>query len=128
MLGAVVLEDALEVGQQPDQPDVGDEHADADQPLDDHEPRVPSIGSQLVRSAGPTLKSISAKPIAIANEKMICPREISVDHVAVVVLLARGDVRGDRERAEPDRQRLAERDDAADHGQPPDAVALHRRA
>ena len=31
-----------------------------------------------MRSAGPTLKSISAKPIAIANEKMICPRLISV--------------------------------------------------
>ena len=37
-----------------------------------------SIGSQLVISAGVTLKSISAKPIAIANEKMIWPREISV--------------------------------------------------
>jgi hypothetical protein len=32
---------------------------------------VESIGSQLVRSAGPTLNSINAKPIAIANEKMI---------------------------------------------------------
>ena len=32
---------------------------------------VSSIGSQFVRSAGPTLKSISAKPIAIAKEKMI---------------------------------------------------------
>jgi hypothetical protein len=39
---------------------------------------VSSTGSQLVRSAGPTLKSISAKPIAIANEKMIWPRVISV--------------------------------------------------
>ncbi len=37
-----------------------------------------STGSQLVTSAGPTLKSINAKPIAIANEKMICPRLISV--------------------------------------------------
>ena len=39
---------------------------------------VSSIGSQFVRSAGPTLKSISAKPIAIAKEKMIWPRVISV--------------------------------------------------
>ena len=39
---------------------------------------VSSTGSQLVRSAGPILNSISAKPIAIANEKMICPRVISV--------------------------------------------------
>ena len=35
---------------------------------------VPSIGSQLVSSAGPTLNSISANPIAITNEKMIWPR------------------------------------------------------
>ena len=40
---------------------------------------VPSIGSQLVNSAGPTLNSISANPIAITNEKMIWPREISVE-------------------------------------------------
>ena len=39
---------------------------------------VVSIGSQFVISAGVTLNSISAKPIAIANEKMIWPREISV--------------------------------------------------
>ena len=39
---------------------------------------MPSIGSQFVSSAGPTLKSMSAKPIAIANEKMIWPRVISV--------------------------------------------------
>ena len=38
VLGAVVLEDAPQVGQQPDQPDVGDEDGDADQPLDDDEP------------------------------------------------------------------------------------------
>ena len=39
---------------------------------------VDSTGSQLVRSAGPTLKSMSANPIAIANEKMIWPRPICV--------------------------------------------------
>ena len=39
---------------------------------------VESIGSQLVRSAGPTLKSMSAKTIAIANEKRIWPREMTV--------------------------------------------------
>ena len=32
---------------------------------------VDSTGSQLVSGAGPILKSMSAKPIAIANEKMI---------------------------------------------------------
>ena len=62
---------------------------DADQPLDDHEPRrVDSIGSQLVSSAGPTLKSMSAKPIAIANEKMICPRaDLGLDLAVLVALL-----------------------------------------
>ena len=39
---------------------------------------VVSTGRKFVISAGVTLKSISAKPIAIANEKMICPRVISV--------------------------------------------------
>ena len=39
---------------------------------------VSSTGSQLVSNAGPILKSISANPIAIANEKMIWPRVISV--------------------------------------------------
>src|SRR6188474_3262175 len=39
---------------------------------------VESIGSQLVSSAGPTLNSISANPIASANEKMIWPRPIWV--------------------------------------------------
>ena len=39
---------------------------------------VVSIGSQFVISAGVTLNSISANPIAIANEKMIWPRLISV--------------------------------------------------
>ena len=37
VLGAVVLEDAAEVGQQRDQEDVGDEDADADAPLHDDE-------------------------------------------------------------------------------------------
>ena len=39
---------------------------------------VDSTGSQLVSSAGPILKSMSAKPIAITNEKMIWPRLIWV--------------------------------------------------
>ena len=39
---------------------------------------VESIGSHDVRSAGPTLKSRSAKPIATTNEKTIWPRLICV--------------------------------------------------
>ena len=37
-----------------------------------------SIGSHFVISAGVTLKSASANPIAIANAKKIAPRESSV--------------------------------------------------
>ena len=40
---------------------------------------VVSIGSQLVISAGVTLNSMTAKPIAIAKAKIIAPREISVE-------------------------------------------------
>ena len=39
---------------------------------------VPSIGSQFVMSAGETLKSRSAKPIAIAKAKRSWPRVSSV--------------------------------------------------
>jgi hypothetical protein len=39
---------------------------------------VVSIGSQLVSSAGVTLNSRSAKPIAMTKAKMIAPRPISV--------------------------------------------------
>ena len=82
---------------------------------------VESIGSQLVRSAGPTLKSISANTIAMAKEKTIRPRVItvlispssSVSRVATLAEIA----------AKADRERLAERDDAADDGEPPKASA-----
>ena len=47
--------------------------------------------------------------------------------LAVLVALLRSDVRRDRERAEADRERLAERDDPADHRQAPQPAALHRR-
>ena len=38
---------------------------------------VVSMPRRLVMSAGPTLKSASAKPMAIAKAKMIWPRESS---------------------------------------------------
>ena len=130
VLGGVVLEHAPQVGEQRDQDDVDDEDArPGSAPSTITNQSVPSIGSQLVSSAGPTLKSISAKPIAIANEKMIWPREISVGprrrprprSCARVV-------RRDGERAEADRERLAERDTPRIDRQPQRPVALHRRA
>ena len=48
------------------------------EPLDDDERAGRVDRSQLVMSAGPTLNSMSANPIAMANEKMIWPRVISV--------------------------------------------------
>ena len=86
------------------------------------------IGSRSVTSAGVTLKSAIAKPIATANAKMSWPRESSAGGLADLgVLVLRGVVRGDGERAEADRERLAEREDAADDGQARECVALHRR-
>ena len=48
--------------------------------------------------------------------------------VLLVVLGLRGVVRRDRERAKADRERLAERDHAADHREPVDPPLRHRRA
>ena len=48
VLGAVVLEDALQVGQQADEDDVEDEHRHPDQALDDDE-RVPAVDRQPAR-------------------------------------------------------------------------------
>ena len=68
-------------------------------------------------SPGVTLKSMTAKPIATANAKMSAPRESSVATSSGPRLpwrfLCRV-VRRDRERAEADRERLAERHHAAD--------------
>src|SRR4051812_49281473 len=83
------------------------------------------MGSQFAISRGVTLKSMSAKPIAIANAKIIWPRASPPRLVGVLPLLARGDVRGDREGAEADRERLAERDHAAHDREPEEPVALH---
>ena len=78
-------------------------------------------------SAGVTLKSATAKPIAIANAKNErAAGELGLDlFLAVGVFLLRRVVRRDRERAEADRERLAERDDAADDRQPEEPVPLH---
>ena len=80
-----------------------------------------------VRSAGPTLKSVSAKPIATAKEKKSVQRPISAGSSSPSAVLLRRVVGGDRERAEADRERLAERDDAADDRQPQRPVARHQR-
>ena len=85
------------------------------------------IGSQFVISAGVTLNSATAKPIATTKAKMIAPREISVETSSSVTLLLRRVVGRDGERAEADRERLAQRDHAADHRQPEDPVPRHRR-
>ena len=78
-------------------------------------------------NAGPTLNCIEREPDRDRErEDDLAAGDLGHD-LAVVVLLARRDVRRDREGPEPDRERLAEGDDAPDHGEPPHAVALHRR-
>ena len=89
---------------------------------------VVSIGSQFVISAGADLEEHQREADRDRErEDDLAARDLGRD-LAVVVLLLRGVVRGDRERAEPDRERLAERDHAADDGQPEEPVARHRRA
>ena len=73
------------------------------------------------------MKSISAKPIATANEKTSAQRPSLGGLLPLEPLLLRVDdggvVRRDRQRAEADRERLAERDDAADDRQAKRPVA-----
>ena len=123
MLGAVVLEHAAQVAQPREQQQVAEEdrgpHDALDQPEQDR-------GSELVLDQ-------ARQPDRDDEEQP--DRECERDHHASpptrrrkarsCILLARQlRVRRDLERAHPDRQRLAERDDAADHRQPVDAAAL----
>ena len=77
---------------------------------------------QFVSSAGETLKSATEKPIA--NTKDADHRE-AAELLRGVFLALVGDreARGDGERAHADRERLAERDDAADDRQAQPAPA-----
>ena len=89
------------------------------------------IGSSSVSRPGVTLKSITREADRDRErEDERAARELGRDLVPVLALLAlllRRVVRGDRERAEADRERLAERHDAAHDRQAEHAVARHRR-
>ena len=79
---------------------------------------VVSIGSQFVISAGVTLKRSEREADRDREgEDERAAADLGRD-LLVVALLLRGVVRGDRERAKADRERLAERDDPADDRQP----------
>ena len=83
-----------------------------------------------VSSAGATLKSSDREADRDREgEDRAAQRESSVSTSSSLVgLLLRGVVRRDRERAEADRERLAERDDAADDRQARrSSAACHRR-
>ncbi len=89
---------------------------------------VESIGSQFVMQRRRDLEEQEREADRDAEgEEELAARELGLD-LAVLALLLGGVVRRDGERAKADRERLPERDDAADDRQPQPAVAQeHRR-
>ena len=89
--------------------------ADADEALDDHEPVV-ALDRQPVRDQ--RRRDLEEQEREAdrdrEGEDELAARELGLDVLAVLALLLRRVVRRDGERAEADRERLAERDDAAD--------------
>ncbi len=118
MLGAVVLEDAPEVGKAADRGDVADEDRSPDDPFDQPEE---DGGTELVLDqAGQPDRDDEEEPDREGQRERDgqAPGE-AADRLLVLVHLR---VRGERERPEADLQRLGEGDDAADHGDPQDPV------
>ena len=100
-----------------------DEDADPDEPLHDHEElrRLDRQPAREERRAD--LEEHEREPDRDRErEDDLAAADLRLD-LAVLVALLRGDVRGDGQRAEPDRERLAERDDAANDGKSPDPAA-----
>ena len=116
------------LGQQRDQRQVEHEDGDAHEPLDQHEPAAGADRDELVdEERRADLEEQQREADRDREREHELPlRELGL-HLPVGVLLLRGVVGRDRERPEADRERLAERDDAADDGQPVEAVPRHRR-
>ena len=77
---------------------------------------------QFVSSAGETLKSSSEKPIANTKEPIIAPAAELLGRFLLALVRDRV-ARRHRQRAHPDRERLAERDHPADDRQAQPAAA-----
>src|SRR6266566_5384994 len=127
VLGGVILEDAAQIGEQRDEPEVAHEQAHADQPLVDDEPAAAAdrelVGDQRRTDLEHRDREADRD---CEGEDEGATRELGVD-LTVLPFLPRGVVRRDGERAEADGERLAEGHHAAHDRQPEDDVARHRR-
>ena len=123
MLGAVVLEDAAQVGQAADRDDVADEDEGSGIPSTSQKSSAEPSQSliRLVAPTGITKKSPTARAIESAIVRPHPAADLLL--LALLVLLELG-VGRDRQRLEADLERLAERDNPSDHRQAQDAVPL----
>ena len=85
------------------------------------------IGSRSVSSAGPTLKSSEREADRDEERERERPAADLGRLLVALCFLGRGVLRRDAERAEADREALAERDDAADDRQAQRPVPRHQR-
>jgi hypothetical protein len=118
---------ALQVGEQRDQAEVGDEERDADHALDDHEPPgvdADEVGDQRRRDLEERDREADRDR---EREDQRAARELGRGLLVLGrVLVLRRVVGADREGAEADRERLAERNDPAHDREPEQPVLGHR--
>ncbi len=123
VLGAVILEDALQVLQARDGPQVQQEDRDPDELLDDHEHE--RVGQRVLDEARqPDGQQEEQPDRQRQRERDRAHPGAAGDRLLVVGRLRVG---RDAERVEADLQRLAERDDAAHDRPAQPAVALEHR-
>jgi hypothetical protein len=123
VLGPVVLEHAAQVGKERDRAQVDDEDGYADEALDQDEPRAVRDRQQIRKQGRADLEQRDREADRQQEREDERPaRELGF---RLLVVLGRCVVRGDGQRAEADRERLAERDHAPDDRQPEEPVPLH---
>ena len=106
VLGRVILEHAPQIGEQRDQAEIRDEDRDADQALDDHEPAGPLDRKQLGQETRRDLEEHHREADRDRErEDQGSTRQLGRDLlVPLLAGLLRRVVRGDRQRAEADRE------------------------
>src|SRR5215207_11058356 len=127
VLRRVVLEDPLEVGQERDEHEVEDEDRDSDQALDDDEPARRLDREPARQEGGRDLEEQEREADRDSEREDESTTTDLRRYLFLVILFLGRVVRRDREGAEPNRERLAERDYAANDRKAEDAVALHHR-
>src|SRR5581483_8380423 len=127
VLGGVVLEHATQRRDEAEQRQVRDEHRDADQSFDEHEPAAARDRQQVGEQRRADLEDHHGE--ADRDEEREGERPASeLDRLRVAFrFLLRRVVRRDAERTEADREALAERNDAAHDRQPQRPVARGER-